>query len=303
METMRATDGFEGVLLVDKPEGPTSNDAVLMARRALGTRRIGHTGTLDPFASGLLLLCVGRATRLVEYFHLLVKRYRAIAVLGSRTDTDDRLGNTTNRSENWRDVTADLLEKAVESLRGAQLQRPPDYSAKKIEGRRAYEVAREGGEPRLERAPVHVHGLEIVEFTPPAVELDCTVSTGTYVRALARDLGEELGCHAHLSSLRRTAIGHFKVEDAVSLEELKEGMPSGPARRSLAQALEWLPRRELDEVELTRVTHGLPLPLGHVEPGHENPVALVFSGRLIAVARGGPDGLRPEKVFPVETAG
>jgi len=301
--TMTSREASDGVILVDKPEGPTSHDVVTRARRALGVRRIGHAGTLDPFASGLLILCVGRSTRLVEYLHLLSKRYRAVATLGARTDTDDREGSTIARSEAWREVTRERLMEVVERLRRERMQRPPDFSAKKVGGKRAYETAREGGIPRLAPVSVHIHSLEVVEFQPPEVVLECAVSTGTYIRALARDLGEEIGCHAHLSGLRRTAIGPFSVTAAASPEELTESALRASAWLTPARAVAWMPARDLSEAEIEGVTNGRPVPWGDVDRGTRGPVALLAAGRLVGVARGGPGGLHPEKVFPLPDGG
>jgi len=285
------------VLLVDKPEGPTSHDVVRAARRALGTRRVGHTGTLDPFASGLLILCAGKATRLAEYFHLLPKTYSATAVLGVETDTEDGTGSVTSRCEAWRSVTREEIEKAARDLRGQQSQVPPAYSAKKVDGRRAYAAARAGEAVELSSKVVCVHSLEVGEVRLPEVDFRVEVSTGTYVRSIARDLGKRLGCGAHLKSLRRASIGPFRVEDAVSLAELLEGRLPADATRTAADSLSWLPTRQLTRAELADVAHGRAIPLSGGLRDTDLPVAMVAGGHLVAVARAGASGLRPEKVF------
>ena len=293
---MRQAD-FPALLLVDKPEGPTSHDVVQMARRALGVKRVGHTGTLDPFATGLLLLCVGRATRLVEYFHLLSKVYSATAVLGVETDTEDRTGTVVGRSEAWRAVTRQDIDREVEGLRGEQAQIPPAFSAKKVAGRRAYEAARAGEAMDLAVQSVSVHSLEVVDLRPPEVEFIVDVSTGTYVRSLARDLGRRLGCGAHLGALRRLSIGPFTVANAVSLTDLKGGSLPGSASFTAARAVSWLPVRNLSESEVAGVEHGRPIP--HFDSARDShlPVAMMYGERLVAVGRRESELLRPEKVF------
>ncbi len=297
-----------GALLVDKPDGPTSHDVVATARRALRTRRVGHTGTLDPFATGLLILCAGRATRLASLFHLLPKRYEATVVLGFGTDTDDRTGRAGPASDVWRRLEPEDVQRALGRLTGDILQRPPSFSAKKTGGRRAHRIAREGGEPDLEPAPVRVHRLDLVAWEPPRLGVDAWVSTGTYVRALARDLGRDLGCGGHLDALRRIAIGPFGVTEALPAGELASGDPRATdAWLPPARALAWLPTRRLDADEARAAAHGAALPAGDVagplrsgfpvgpEPGL--PVALVEGEDLVAVAEREGGTLRPRTVI------
>ncbi len=308
---MKATEEVQpGVLLVDKPEGPTSHDVVARTRLALATRRVGHTGTLDPFASGLLMLCIGRATRLVEYFHPLPKCYEASLVLGRETATDDLTGEVEVESDAWRRLDISEIAAAAAARVGSQLQVPPLYSARKVEGRRAHRLARAGETFELEPSEVTVHSIEVTGWQPPAVSLVARVSTGTYIRALARDLGRDLGCGAHLSALRRTAIGPFEVGQAVPAEELgrKAGSDGeGPPLLSPAEALDWLPRRVLSESETLEISHGRPVAaqgiidpriagFGMAEAG-DGPVSLVCGEDLVAIAtRDGPL-LRPVKVL------
>jgi tRNA pseudouridine55 synthase len=293
---MREAD-LPAVLLVDKPEGPTSHDVVRVARRALGVRRVGHTGTLDPFASGLLLLCVGPATRLVEYFHLLSKVYSATAILGVETDSEDRTGRVTERSDAWAGVTREDVDRVADTLRGPQSQVPPAFSAKKVAGRRAYEAARAGETLELEPRSVHVHSLEVVDVRPREVDLVVEVSTGTYVRSLARDLGKRLGCGAHLAALRRLAIGPFPVTDAASLADLERGILPGSASRTAAGSVSWLPVRNLSPSEVAGVEQGRPIPGAGSTGDPHLPVAMVSGERLVAVGRRDEEFLRPEKVF------
>jgi tRNA pseudouridine(55) synthase len=197
---------ISGVIPVDKPAGPTSHDVVAMTRRALGTRRVGHTGTLDPFATGLLLVCVGSATRLAEYLTGLPKSYTATLRLGESTDTDDFEGTVVRSNAKWRSTSREDVVRALERQQGEILQVPPRYSAKKVEGKRSYAVAREGGDMALSPVPVTIHAIRVTRFNPPDVEFEVDCSRGTYIRAIARDAGDELGVGAHLVALRRTRI-------------------------------------------------------------------------------------------------
>lgn len=297
----------EGVLRVDKREGPTSHDAVRVARRALGTRRVGHTGTLDPFATGLLLICVGRATRIAEYLSGLPKTYLAEARLGEATDTLDRTGAVLASDDAWRGVDEAALRAALESLRGEQMQVPPAYSAKKVEGERAYARARRGEEVEVEPVPVTVHSIELLGWAPPLVRFRVTVSSGTYVRALARDLGERLGTGAHLTALRREAVGAHSVAGAVGLDRLEAGEVPVSAWLTPLEALGHLPVVELDEAGVREVGHGRPVPLtaeanpgaARAEAGLDDAptIVLAHGGELIAIGERDGDVIRPRKVF------
>jgi tRNA pseudouridine55 synthase len=297
---MKVERGEAGVLLVDKPEGPSSHDVVKAARRNLGQRRIGHTGTLDPFASGLLLLCLGWCTRLAEYLLGLPKRYTATAVLGSATDTDDRTGAVLTRSEAWRTLTASVVEAALQSRRGAMLQRPPAYSAKKIQGERAYRRARRGEIVSPDPVPVEIMDISLRRLDLPRVEFDVLCSAGTYVRALARDVGEILGTGAYLERLRRTDIGSFQVVDAVDADLLSDPTAVGPALRSPLEALVHMPHIELIGAPAHRLVQGQSIALD--DPGRTGDptaevVAAVSGGVLLAVAQRSGNVLRPRKVF------
>lgn len=291
------------VLLVDKPEGPTSHDVVQVARRALGTRRVGHTGTLDPFASGLLIFCVGGATRLVEYFHHLPKTYEAGIVFGEARDTDDCTGTVTARGEVGPELDAARLEAALAASRGESEQRPPDFSARRKDGRRAHEAARAGEPLTLEARPIEVGTARLLDWRPPVARVVYEVSTGTYIRALARDLGAELGCPAHLGTLRRTRIGPFGVDEAAASADIAW---DAPGAMSPLEALSWLSARELTAEERTAVGYGQAIATGHVAPpaaavaGLELaglPVVLHAADELIAIGRRADGAIRPEKVF------
>ncbi len=217
----------EGLLLVDKPAGMTSHDVVLLVRRAYGERSIGHLGTLDPFATGLLILLLGRSTRLATFIETEPKVYEATIRFGAETDTDDSTGTVIREAAppSPEDVTC-----AIRSLTGRISQVPPAYSAKSVDGTRAYDAARKG-EP-MDLPPVDVNVIGWVVRAVRADELDVTITcgTGTYIRALARDLGRATASAAHLSSLRRTRSGEFDIADAATIEQIKH---SAPAVRSL----------------------------------------------------------------------
>jgi len=255
--------------LVDKPEGWTSHDAVARLRAVLGEHRVGHAGTLDPFASGLLLVGEGRATGALGCLGLLPKRYLARARFGIATDTQDRTGAITRETTDL--PTAGQVDAALDRFRGAIRQRPPLYSAVKVGGTRLYKAARKGLDVERDERTVHVYELTRVNegagsgangAGPDAVlnevTLDLTVSRGTYVRTIAHDLGEALGCGAHLSALRRVASGPFLVEDALSCDRsLGHDASAFRARaRTLDEALSFLPRVALGEEESSRLRHG-----------------------------------------------
>ncbi len=278
------------MVLVDKPAGPTSHDVVARARRALGTRAVGHAGTLDPFATGLLVLLVGKATRLARFAGGQPKTYLATAVLGARTDTDDATGESLPGGPGPVPTDRAAVAAAIAGFRGTAPPRPPAYSAKKVAGVRSYRRARRGEAVDLAPVEVTVHAIELVDWAPPRVTFRATVSAGTYVRALARDLGEALGCGAHLEALRREAVGALRVEDAVAPDAVGPG-DLRPARLAVAH----LPAVELDDAAREAVGHGRAIPGGAAFQGH---VALLVRGELAAVAWAEGGMLRPEVVLP-----
>jgi tRNA pseudouridine55 synthase len=286
----------DGVLPVDKPEGPTSHDVVAMARRALGTRRVGHTGTLDPFASGLLLLCIDKATRLAEYFSDLPKEYLAVARLGATTDTDDRDGRVLESSDAWRDLTTASIRNALNALVGVQEQLPPVYSAKKVAGERAYDLARRGEAVELKPVQVTVYSIEAVDISLPDLRFAVRCSSGTYVRSIARDLGSALGVGAHLQSLRRTRVGTFNVEQAVTLDQLEDGDIVRGAFLTPVEALRDFAMHEACDAEAAALGMGRAVQAPALLPDGTL-VAVRRGAELIAIAsvRGGL--LQPRKVF------
>lgn len=252
-----------GVLVVDKPIGLTSHDVVQIIRRGTGIRRAGHTGTLDPRASGVLVVLVGPAVRLSEYVSASDKRYQATIRLGSSTDTYDADGVVTKSNVSVDTITEDRFVEVLEQFIGEIEQVPPPYSAVKVKGKKAYEMAREGEEVDLSPRKINVYSLEVLEWAPPEVVIDVYCSSGTYVRSLANDLGNALGCGAHLVGLRRTKSGRFTLRDAVPLRRLQEGFDAGDWYRHLIPAAEALadwPMVELnaDGVELVRHGHRVP---------------------------------------------
>ncbi len=273
---------------MDKPAGPTSHDVVARARRVLGERSIGHTGTLDPFATGLLVLLLGKGTRVARFLDGLAKTYLATARLGQRTATDDLTGEPVGAAYEGPLPDRAEISQALAGFVGAQSQTPPAYSAKRQDGERAYVRARRGESMELAPAAVTVYEAELLSVEGADVTFRATVSTGTYIRAIARDLGERLGVGAHLTALRRESIGSLRVDDAVPLEALEPDTPLWP----LGAVLSHLPRVMVDEA-------------GRVDVGHGRAVTGVVSGtavlvagtEVIAIAEGDGTWLRPTVVL------
>jgi len=248
----------EGLLLVDKPKGVTSHDVVDVVRRGLATRKVGHAGTLDPMATGLLLIGVGRATRLLRFLGGLPKTYEGSMRLGIETTTLDADGDVVR--ETGVDVTDAQVGAVMRALVGESLQRPPAYSAVKVGGRKLYEAAREGERLEAEPRPIRVDAFDLLSYEAPDVTFRVTCSGGTYVRVLASDVGAALSCGAHLIALRRTAIGPYSVDDAVAPDCAGEPLP-------LDAAVGHLPRLDLDADEAVAASHGRPLgPAGLTGP-------------------------------------
>jgi tRNA pseudouridine55 synthase len=290
-----------GVLPIDKPEGPTSHDVVARVRRALRTREVGHTGTLDPFASGLLLICLGGATRLSEYLTGLPKTYTATMRLGEATDTDDLTGTVVAQSDAWAELREDAIRDALAGQVGDIMQLPPAYSAKKVDGQRLYAVARRGGEVKRVASPVHIESIRILEVRLPEVDFEVACGSGTYIRAIARDAGEALGVGAHLRALRRTRVGAHDVAGAVRLEELDDADGVHAVLISPLDAVRHMPRMELDEADAGAIRHGRAIPAGDLPEG--TPLALASDGRLAAIGERIGALVRPRKVFPPEPNG
>lgn len=276
---------------MDKPAGLTSHDVVHRVRRALGKRSVGHTGTLDPFATGLLVVLVGRATRLARFVEGRPKTYLATARLGMRTDTDDLTGRELESAGPAPELPESVIRDTLAGFVGAQRQRPPSFSAKHVEGVRSYRLARRGAPVELREVAVTVHRIDLIAYEAEQVTFRTTVSAGTYIRALARDLGERLGVGAHLVALRREAIGALSVDDAVPLDGV-----SPAAVRPARSVLGHLPALSLDETARRDVLHGRPVrATGLPENGAE--VALLWEGELVAVAQEAGGLLKPAVVL------
>lgn len=280
-------------MLVDKPAGMTSHDVVRHVRRKLGVRAVGHTGTLDPFATGLLVVLVGRATRLARFVEREGKTYLATARLGLRTDTDDLTGQAVG-AVSEEPVTEARLRETLTRFQGTLLQRPPQYSAKHVGGERSHRKARRGEPVELAPVSVTVDRLELLSYKAPEVTFRAVVSAGTYIRAIARDIGEQLGVGAHLTSLRREAIGSLRVDDAVPLESVTPAEVLPPQ-----SVLGNLPTVDLEESERAAVVHGRAVKGSGAagKRGSGEAVALVASGQLVAVAHADGDWLRPAVVL------
>ena len=316
---------MDGVLVVDKPAGPTSHDVVARVRRLLGEKRIGHTGTLDPFATGVLPLVVGKATRLANLLTTTEKEYEAVVRLGGVSDTYDATG-TIVQTVSGPTVEIGAVEAVLAAFRGTFEQMPPPYSAKKVGGVRAYTLARQQKPTRLSAVPVTVHALDLLGFDGDTIRFRLRSSPGFYVRSLAHDIGARLGCGGYLESLRRTRAGRFTLAEAVPLVDLERSPERARASIVPLDALvPELPAVRVTEAGATRTAHGNflrlsdfaesgPVPdsgawgsqpgTGPVsgEPGTgpvRRPVRVIDAeGRLLAIADAGADGLlRPSIVL------
>jgi tRNA pseudouridine55 synthase len=287
-----------GLIIVDKPVGPTSHRIVQMVREGTNIRKVGHAGTLDPRASGVLVLCLGAATRLSEYLSTSSKRYEALIRFGSSTQTYDSNGSVTRST--GKAPSRKEIEDALKLFEGEIDQVPPPYSAIKLKGRKAYELAREGEEVKLEARKVTVHLLDLLEYRPPDLVIDVECSAGTYIRSLAHDLGEELGTGAHLAKLKRTKSGPFTLEEAIPMPKLEVGMATGKWEKYVTEAVHALPdfpivKVENEEFDLVRNGHRIPS-----EPEVEGLARAVNAdGELVAILEAveGLDLWHPRKVF------
>ena len=281
---------ISGIALIDKPQGFTSHDVVAKLRGVLGTRKIGHAGTLDPMATGLLVIGVGAGTKLMTYLSGSDKTYQATVRLGEATFTDDAEGETVfsaSKSE-LEGISAEDIVEAVSSFEGKQLQVPSRVSAKKIDGKRAYDLAREGKDFQLEAVQVEVARIEpgsprFGEYIDFEIEVDC--SSGTFIRALARDIGQKLGVGGHLTALRRTRVGKFDIDEATDIQEAHPMSMAEAAGRIL-------PVVEIDDSQQQELSFGRQL---DIQSEHEF-LAAVYGDRLIAIVSGGKK-LSPKTVF------
>jgi tRNA pseudouridine55 synthase len=286
---------MQGFLIIDKPAGITSHDVVRRIRKTTRIRRVGHAGTLDPLATGLLPIAIGDATRLIEFFADREKGYRATMRLGSETDTQDSEGVVLN-SADYQTVTAEQLEAALENFRGEIEQIPPMYSALKKNGVPLYKLARKGLEVERPARKMTVHSLEVTRFAPPEVSFDVVCSKGSYVRTLCHDIGRTLGCFAHMTDLRRFQHGRFDLSVAVTLDQVEKCDAAGLSDLLLSplEALAGLPRFTIDGDPYARLLNGIPpafdevqLSVGSYSDGAL--VCLVHDDNLLAVAHYEPE--------------
>ena len=289
---------MDGILNIHKAVGMTSHDVVGRVRKLLKQKRVGHAGTLDPAASGVLPICVGQGTRVAEYLSESGKAYRADITFGVVTDTYDAEGDIVRQAPVT--LTREDIEAVLSSFLGSQMQVPPIYSAIKIQGQPAYKRTRAGEELVLEPRPIHIYALDILDWQSPRLTLAIECSKGTYIRSLAYDLGERLGCGAYLSALVRTRSGPFELSQSSTLEQLAEAIEQGTVSKLLFSsdyALQQYPAIHLDEETTVRVLHGNAF---HGEPLPETLVRVYDDkGRFIAIATWNEQGQvwQPEKVF------
>lgn len=267
-----------GFLNINKPKGMTSHDVVAKIRRLTGVRQVGHAGTLDPFAQGVLPICIGKATRLIEYLED-DKAYVATVQFGANTDTYDIEGEITQTFD--KKITKAELEAALENFRGEIEQMPPIYSAIKVNGKKLYEYARNGEEVEIQPRRVTIEKLELLEFDEAAqsAKLEVKCSKGTYIRSLAFDIGQKLGTGAHLTDLVRTQAGKFTLDTAIPLEKLL----SGDAALQLTNPLEVLPQKrlEVDEKDLMNIKNGVAL--HKIRPENKEFLALTYKNNICAI--------------------
>ena len=293
---MTAGSFKRGILfLLDKPAGLTSHDVVERVRKAIAFPKVGHSGTLDPMATGLLLLCAGGAARLQGFFTRMDKSYEGVIRLGRSTTTYDREGATVGETRDATGIGREQVERAADSFRGEFLQSPPPYSAKKLQGRKFYEMARKGETVPVLPKKVMVSRLCFEDPRDGLLPFSITCSSGTYVRAIASELGEKLGVGAHLESLRRTSIGSFRVEDAVGLERFERMPPEERLDPPHAVALENVPfpfeRIRLASLEVWKVRKGQAGPVRDVAGKDGDWVTLLgTAGEVVALGQVSPMG-------------
>jgi tRNA pseudouridine55 synthase len=290
---------LDGVIVVDKPEGWTSHDVVGKMRRIAGTKKVGHLGTLDPIASGVLPLVIDRATRLAQFYTRSDKIYEGLVRFGWSTTSYDRAGEPTSYR---REVTidADELERHLEPMRGEILQTPPAVSAKKVDGKRAYELARKGVAVELEPVKVQIYELTVLSIDGPLVKLRAHCSGGTYMRSIAHDLGLSLGCGAHLQELRRIASGEFEIAQARTLEQLEQLAAEDRLGEVFVEASKLLPGMPsvfVDDITARLVRNGRNFPASpfRAQPASKHVKAVTRTGELVAIG----EAVLPNLYHPV----
>jgi len=300
VSTHRRSPMVHGLLIIDKEAGWTSHDVVARVRRLIGQRRIGHAGTLDPLATGVLVLCLGRATRLAEYLQGHDKRYRATIRLGEVTDTYDAEGEVVERKP-VPTLSEEELSAYLRAFQGTITQRPPAYSAVKVAGTPAHRRVRRGEQIVLPSRQVTIHEIRLLRWAPPDLSLEIACSAGTYIRSLAHDLGQAIGCGAHLVDLRRTASGPFTEDQAIPLPDLEPLIATGEWRQRvlpLIEAVRDMPQIPLSAQDAQAVRFGRPVP-GPTGADQALAAGISPEGDLIAILRfdAERDVWRPHKVL------
>jgi len=290
---------IEGILCVDKPPGPTSHDVVSRIRRLAGTRKVGHGGTLDPLASGLLVLAIGRATRLLEYVLGQPKEYQALVRLGYTSNTYDGEGELVDSGTV--DVTESQLATALARFRGDIRQTPPMYSAIKQQGKPLYELARQGIAVEREARRVTIYELELLSFEKPDITLRVRCSSGTYIRSLAHDLGQELGCGAYLAGLRRTGVGLLSLQEAAPLQNLTADTLADHVQ-AMDKVVAHMPRLNLSRDEAVNLSHGQRVDVADGELDGELLRAYDDRGEFVGIVSRDQDKWRAKKIL-YESAG
>jgi tRNA pseudouridine55 synthase len=279
-----------GLLVLDKPVGMTSRQAVDCVKKPLRPAKVGHAGTLDPLADGVLVICVGAATRMIDYLHRLPKRYVATFQFGVTSPTLDLESDLIELPEAARIEREDVLA-VLPKFTGTIEQRPPAFSALWVQGQRAYDLARRGESVELAARPVTIHALELVSFEYPHAVFDISCSTGTYIRSLGRDIAEALGSSAVMTALTRTAIGPFRKEEAIAPREATKASIL-ERLRSAAEAVAEMPRYVADEAERDLIAHGRILQIASFDAASEV-AAIDAGGALLAILNRTPEGWRP----------
>ena len=280
---------MDGILIIDKPAGITSHDAVMRVRRVLGTKRVGHTGTLDPLATGVLVLLIGNATRLAKFIDKDEKEYEALVKFGSETETGDVTGRQKAEGGTQKADVVRLLptidwEEVFSKFRGETLQTPPMYSAKKVAGKKLYELARAGVEIERKAVPVTIRELELIGQTDSEIRIRVSCSAGTYIRTLAEEIGREVGLGAHLVELRRTRAGKYGSLDAVALAEFESSELPLQALKSITETVEHLPELNLTAERSAKTRNGLSTRVDEVKFSHGSAVRMLDeNSELIAI--------------------
>ncbi len=296
----KSSSGVSGILNINKPAGMTSHDVVMRVRRLTGQRKVGHSGTLDPMATGVLLICLGQATRVTEYLMLGRKQYRAMVRLGVSTDTYDAEGTVTQAVESFQ-LSQGQIADALAAFHGVIQQVPPPYSAIRHKGQRMYELARRGIPVQVPPRTVEIDRIELVTWEAPCLTLDVTCSPGTYIRSLAHDLGQRLIVGGHLAALTRLASGSWRLQDACTLHDLSEAIEEGSwahLLHPLDAALQDFERVDLSSDLARQVSQGQAVPLDHPP---KTPLARAYApdDSLVAILQPSrdPELWHPRKVF------